>query len=240
MSLDEIAHLLRRKLSAAEMQRILRAKQQELRARVSEEQARLERVETRLQHLEQEKTMSNYDVRLKKVEPLLVASVRDTIPNWEEVTPTFNQLFDEVYPYAASQNAAFAGPALDLWHVDGPPSGEDMPVEAAFPLATPITESDRVKVYSLPAVATMATTIHHGAPTRRLSSNPLPHAGAASATIQQGAFATISQAHQAVIQWADDNGYQICGPGREIYLQYEREGDPNAYVTEIQYPVQKA
>ncbi len=216
LSLDEIAHLLRRRLPPEEMQRILRAKEAELRAKVTEELARLARVETRLRQLEQERTMSHYDVRLKNVEPLLVASVRDTIPNWEEVSPTFNRLFDEVYAYTASQGAVFAGPPLDLWHEEGPPSGADMPVEAAFPIAAPIPESERVKVYHLPGAETMASAIHHGP------------------------FAGLSEANHAAVQWISDNGYQICGPGRGIYLQYERAGDPNAYITEIQYPVRKA
>ena len=160
--------------------------------------------------------MPDYDVRLKTVEPLLVASVRDTIPDWEQVTPTFNRLFDEVYGYATSQGAVIAGPGLDLWHEEGPPSGADMPVEAAFPLAAPIPESERVKVHHLPAVETMASTIYHGS------------------------FTRIGQAHGAVIQWIYANGRRLCGPSREVYLQYNRDGDPNDYVTEIQYPVTNA
>jgi effector-binding domain-containing protein len=183
--------------------------------RVAADQARLARVETRLRQLTLEETMSDYDVRLKKVEPLLVASIRDTIPDWEQVTPTFNRLFDEVYAYAQSRGAVLAGPALDLWHHEGRPSGNEMPVEAAAPLAAPILESARVQVYHLLAVETMASTIH------------------------QGTFVRIGQAHEAVVRWTQTNGYQISGPSREIYLQYEREGNPNDYLTEIQYPVTK-
>lgn len=215
-SLDEIAGLLRRNLAPEEMTRLLRGKQAEMQQRVAEEGARLARVETRLRQLEQENAMPDYDVRLKKVEPLLVASVRDIIPNWDQVNPTFNRLFDEVYEYASRQGVAFAGPRLDLWHEEGPPSGADMPVEAACPIATPIPESERIKVYHLPAVETMASTIHHGP------------------------FTRIGQAHEAVIRWAEANSRRLCGPSREVYLQYERDGDPNAYVTEVQYPITSA
>ncbi len=215
-SLDEIAGLLRRNLPPAEMTRLLRDKQAEMQRRIAEEQARLARVETRLRQLEQENTMPDYDIRLKKVEPLLVASVRDTIPDWEQVTPTFNRLFDEVYGYATSQGAVIAGPGFDLWHEDGPPSGADMAVEAAFPIVAPIPDSERVKVSHLPAVETMASAIH------------------------RGPFRGIGQAHEAIVRWTKANGRRICGPSREVYLQYERDGDPSAYVTEVQYPVTEA
>jgi effector-binding domain-containing protein len=73
-----------------------------------------------------------------------------------------------------------------------------------------------VKVHTLPGVETMACTIHHGP------------------------FTAIGQAHEAVGRWTETNGYRICGPNREVYLQYSRDGDPADYVTEIQYAVQKA
>lgn len=80
-SLDGIAGLLRWNMMAGKMTRLLRDKQGEMQKRVAEEQTRLARVEIWLRQLEQEKTMSNFDVRLKKVEPMLVASVRETIPD---------------------------------------------------------------------------------------------------------------------------------------------------------------
>ena len=67
----------------------------------------------------------------------------------------------------------------------------------------------------------------------RRSAEPAIRASAVSVA------ATISEAHSAVIRWIEANAYQICGPIREINLQFERGGDPDDFVTEIQYPVQK-
>ena len=75
-SLDGIAGLLRWNMMAGEMTRLFRDKQGEMQKRVAEEQTRLARVEIRLRQLEQEKTMSNFDVRLKKVEPMICMSRR--------------------------------------------------------------------------------------------------------------------------------------------------------------------
>jgi len=219
-SLDEIAGLLRRNLPPAEMTRLLRGKQAEMQKRLAEEGARLARVETRLRQLEQEGTMSNFDVRLKKVEPQLVASIRETIPDWEQVSPTFNRLFDEVIGYATQHGGQMAGAPFDRW-LDAesmcggtPPTG--LRVEACVPLRSTIPASNRVQVCEMEGTETMAFTLLHGP------------------------FTLIKEAHQAVIRWAEANGRRICGPSREVYLQYERDGDPNAYVTEIQYPVTTA
>ena len=214
-SLDEIAGLLHRNVTAADMRRLLRDKQQAMQRRLAEEGARLARVETRLRQLTQEGTMSDFDVRLKKVEPQLVASIQETIPDWEQVTPTFNRLFDEVIAYVGRAGGHMAGAPFDRW-LDAEMRQADMQVEACAPLASPIAPNDRVQVSEMEGAETMASTIHHGP------------------------FTALKQAHEAVIRWAETNGYRLSGPSREIYLQYERNGDPNNYITEIQYPVAKA
>jgi len=213
LSLEQIAALLNDRLTPEAIRGMLADTRADLARRIADEEARLRRVEERLQQIEREGTMSNYDVVLKRVEPQLVASVRETIPDWEQVQPTFNRIFDEVYAHVGRHGGKPAGAALDLWHAMGQ---TDMPVEAAAPLAGPIPESDRVKVAILPGVATMACAVHHGP------------------------FATLGEAHRAVARWAEANGYAICGPGREVYLQYERDGSQDDYVTEVQYPVMNA
>jgi effector-binding domain-containing protein len=42
-----------------------------------------------------------------------------------------------------------------------------------------------------------------------------------------------------LLEWVEKYGYQIAGSTREVYLHYEREGDPNQYVTEVQIPVER-
>ncbi len=46
-------------------------------------------------------------------------------------------------------------------------------------------------------------------------------------------------AYNALVSWINANGYHINGPGRELYLQYERGGDQSKYVTELQFPVER-
>ena len=164
--------------------------------------------------LEEDGKMPDYEVVVKRVEAVRVASVMDMIPSFAVVNATFNRLFDEVIAYINANGGRFAGPALDLW-LDAEMKDSDMNVQAAMPVAGDLPESERIKVLTLPAIETMACAIHHGD------------------------FSNIKSAHVAVHDWVNANGYNIAGPCREVYLTYDRNGDPAQYVTEIQYPIAK-
>jgi effector-binding domain-containing protein len=215
LSLQQIAQLLADDLPATEIRGMLKLKQAEVQQQLVAEQARLARIEVRLRQIEQEQCMPTHEVVIKKIEPQLVAGVRDVIPDRSMTTPVFNRLFDEVLGYVEQQGGKFAGPALDLWH-DMEHCDRDIQVEAAVPIQERLPASDRVRVYELPAVETMASVIH------------------------QGSFDGFGEAYSAILQWIEANGYRIVGPNREIYLQYDRTGNPAEYVTEIQFPVAKA
>jgi effector-binding domain-containing protein len=47
-------------------------------------------------------------------------------------------------------------------------------------------------------------------------------------------------AYNAISQWIEENGYEIIGSQRELYLKGEWiTNNPDEYVTEIQFPVRK-
>jgi DNA-binding transcriptional MerR regulator len=211
-ALDQIAQLLTTDLPAAQLRGMLRLKQAELQQQVQEAQERLARIEARLNQIEQEDTIPDYDVVLKRVDAQRVALVRDIIPTQEQINQTFNRLFDEVQTAIQRNQAGFTGPAIALWYDSGM-QPHDMHVAAAIGTSGTLAADDRVHIEELPAVEHMASVVHHGP------------------------FATLSQAYGALFGWIEANGYQITGPSREVYLQYERDGDQNQYVTELQAPV---
>lgn len=216
LSLDEIRELMGEELPPDQIRGMLRLKRAELREQAADLQERLARVETRLLQIEMEGKMSQYDVIVKRVEPIRAAVLNDTVPNMEVVNATFDRLFDEVLGHVYSHGGTLDGPALDLWY-DGPmDTPENMRVAAAAPTHSNIPASDRVKIEDLPGVDQMACVVH------------------------SGPFATLGQAYSALFTWISENGYRIAGPSREVYLQYERGGDQNNYVTELQAPVEKA
>lgn len=156
--------------------------------------------------------MPTYDVVIKSVPAMRVASIRDTIPTYAEQ----GDLWDELYAYLGQNRVAMSGPCFTLYH-DKEFKERDVDAEVCQSFDGALKGNARVQVYDLPAVAAMASIIHHGP------------------------FNTLHQAYSALGAWIQANEYRICGPDREIYIQSGepvRQDDPS-YVTEIQMPVEK-
>jgi len=177
-----------------------------------EEQARLARVEWRLRQIEQEGTMSTQEVVLKKVPALTVASVRDIIPTYGDIS----KLFGEVFAHLGRHKVSPAGPPVAIYH-DEEFRERDVDVEVAAPVAGAVPAGDRVKPRELPAVEEMACLVH------------------------QGSYESIGEAYNRLMAWIKANGYRITGACREVYVRGPESGDdPSTYVTEVQIPVEKA
>lgn len=217
-SLDQIGAALDEGVTPEQMRGMLRLRHAQISQALAIAQRQLVDVETRLTQIEREDQIGAYDVVIKPVEPLLVASVRATLPSHAAV----GALFDEAFQALGNAVGEALGPApgeggqtLVLCY-DTEFKETDVDAAAAFILRRRVPVGGRARVHELPA-ATMAATIHHGP------------------------YATIDGAHAAVVTWAETNGYQIVGPDREVYLYNRppiRRDDPS-YVTEIQYPVVK-
>jgi effector-binding domain-containing protein len=211
-SLEEIGRLLDDGLSVEQMRGMLKLRETEVRQMVQEEAERLERIRTRLRQIEQENGMSKYDVVIKKVDAVKIASVRDVVPLPSEQ----GGLWQEVGEYLEANRIRPNGACFALYH-DDEFKERDWDIEVCEPIDGNLSESKRVKVRTLPAIASTACTIHNGG------------------------FATIGEAYNAIGKWITDNGYRIVGPCREVYLNPSKNGsqtDPDT-VTEIQFPVEK-
>ena len=123
-------------------------------------------------------------------------------------------LFDHVYTHVFSNGIKEVGSATNIYH-ETKLRDKDIPVETVVPIPHKIPSSDGIWVYELPEVETVACVVH------------------------QGSFASLGQAYCTLLEWVDKHGYQISGSTREVYLQYEPDGDPSQYVTEVQIPVEK-
>jgi DNA-binding transcriptional MerR regulator len=213
-SLEEIGRLLEENLSAEQMRGMLKLRQAEIRQRVEAETERLERVERWLRHIEQEDSMSKYDVVLKKLETVKVASIRAVVPTPPDQGPLWRELMADLY----QQKAHMIGTPMAIYH-DGEFKERDWDIEVCMPIADEITADNRLKVYSLPGFETAACVVH------------------------AGPFATIGEAYDAIAKWMDENGYHSVGPSRELNLRppepQGNQNDPNT-LNEIQFPVEKA
>lgn len=217
-SLEQIGVVLAEGLTPEQMRGMLRLRHAQISQQLVEARNQLVEVEARLQQIEREEQLSTYDVILKRVEPLLVASIRAILANHGVVGELFGEVYEAIGSHvnvALWPNPGAGGQTLVLWY-DSEFKECDVDGAAAFMLRCPVPESGRMRVHELPA-AMMAATVHHGS------------------------YNTIGEAHAAILTWIDASGYRIAGPDRELNLYHAmpiRRDDPT-YVTEIQYPVEK-
>ena len=224
LSLEEITRLLDQKIKANEIRSILASQQTALEREVQEAQRRLARVEARLKQIDMEGKMPEHEVLLKKAPVQWIASVRQTIPCWDQDVygPTLTRMFDEVGEHLDRQGIECVGPGIALYHesqfIHLGNQGELADVEAALPIAGPMPESNRVKVRELPEIE-VAFAVH------------------------RGSFSGLPLAKQAVFAWIEANGYRRAGAIREVYLHHDPDHQANEdsprHVTEVQFPVTK-
>ena len=168
----------------------------------------------RLKRAEVQQQIADEQARLERIEArLLQIELEGRMPNYEVVVksvpsqpiasirdviatyPDVGRLFEELLSTVSIKNGKITAA---IYHDSGP-DAVNIDSEATLYLDTPVQAVGRVKVYDLPA-ATVASVIHHGA------------------------YRTLFQAYNAVVQWIDANGYRIAGASREIYLQNENPG----------------
>ena len=156
--------------------------------------------------------MPTYEVVIKKVEPQMVASVRETIPTPQDI----GRLFEKLFTYLGQRGVQPLGAPGAIWHDMEHPEKE-WDAEVIVPIGQALPDGNGVKAVQLPGVATMASTVH------------------------QGSYEGFPQAYAALMGWIEGNGYHIAGPMRETYLRGPGpdQPDPATYVTEIQVPVEK-
>ncbi len=213
--LEQIRQLLGDELPTEEIRGMLKVKRAELQAQAHEIKERLARVEARIEQIELEGKMPDYEVVVKRVEPVRVAMVRDVVPSMDVVGVTFDRLFDEVLEHVARNGGEISGPPTALWFGDPGVQPNDVQVGISIPTNSRIKDSERVRIEELPGVENMASVVHHGP------------------------FSTLSAAYGAIGSWLERSGYKIAGPSRELNLEYKRNGDQSKWVTEIQFPVER-
>jgi effector-binding domain-containing protein len=211
--LDQVQDLVDNHVTVEQVQGMLRLRRAEIEGRLEEEEARLTRVEHRLILIDKERRMPQYEVVIKKAEPMQVAAVRGIVENYKSVGP----LFDELFAAISKNQIAPIGPAVALYY-DHEYKEKDVDVEVVIPISNGNADlSERVKVRELEGYEEIASLT------------------------RVGPYDDFTPAYQELMDWIQSNGYQIIGPNREIYLRGpEANIAPEEYVTEIQFPVTKA
>ncbi len=219
-SLEQIADMLTDTLTAVQLSEMLAKKRSELENQLTEGQRQIARVSARLRQIEAEGKVSPYEVLVKEISPLAIASVRRAIPTLEDAEKHRADMLHTLYQGLAEQRVRPESPELAIYH-----NSEYVEEEIDVELATAVSPkmNRRLSPDREPVLRTLAFT-------------PLM-----AATIHHGAFADVAQAITALCTWAAQNNYAPAGAYREIHL-FGRELDLANFenvTVEIQLPIEK-
>ncbi len=230
LSLDQIKRLLNDNVPASQLRGMLAMKRADIEQQITQEQARLGRVEARLRQIENEDASQppKYEVILKKVEAISIAGVQQVVPHVTEMADYRGPTLATLHAGLRTAGVLDTQIELMLYH-NSEYRDEDIEMEAAVALNN--AEIKRIEkvdlphslhVWELPAVATMASTIHHGL------------------------LWDIPEAIIALFAWIGQNGYRSAGPIRELHLFGNESDIPDSMeeyqkprVLEIQIPVER-
>ncbi|MBL8058574.1 MAG: MerR family transcriptional regulator [Anaerolineales bacterium] len=200
-ALDEIRAVLEGGLSPDQLWELLAVKQAEIEREVQTAQSRLARVEARLRQIRQEGALPAYEVVVKRVEPVVVAS-RRVVPALADMPTYRERQYREIYDWLAANALEPLEPEMAIYHSAGYVE-QDIDMELAVPapraaLRRPAPAAAHMTVRELPGVETMACVVH------------------------QGDIWDVGQPITALYTWLSQHGLTSAGPYRELHL-YWRE-----------------
>ncbi|MDD1656549.1 MAG: GyrI-like domain-containing protein [Methanomicrobiales archaeon] len=129
------------------------------------------------------------------------------------------ELLVAIITYAMKNGTAIAGPPTFVCHETSPEAvmaanqAGTADVEVAWPVAGAVKGAGEIRAYMLPG-GKMARILHHGP------------------------YEACEPTYRQLFTWIGEQGLQITGPIREMYLNDPREVPPDQILTEILAPVE--
>lgn len=192
--------------------KFLAVKRAEIQVQAEETGRRLLLLETAIKRLREDETMMKYDVSLKTIPERYVASVRQTIPAYDQEGVLWNVLMTET----AQMHLQIAEPCygLAVFHDEGFKES-DVDVEIQMSVQGEYKNTEHVVFKSVSAIEVASATY-------------------------KGSYEQLTAVHQTVANWVNDNGYEFHGPMFCIYhVSPAQTQNPDELVTEVCYPIQK-
>lgn len=172
------------------------------------------RLDARIRHIEGEPLMSTITTELKPLPTQHVAQASAVAPGFgpENISPVIGPLFGRLYRDLLAAGLRPGPHSIAMYEAIESGDGEEVRAYAAFPIGADVAASTGFTITDVPAAELAATTVHYGS------------------------MATIGDSWQALHAWIEDNGYELAGVCRELYVVSEPEPQEN-WVTELQQPV---
>jgi DNA-binding transcriptional MerR regulator len=221
-SLEQVAALLRDDdLSPDQMRGMLRLRQAELQQEIAAGRQRLIDVEARLEQIEQVGRPPAYEVVVKSVGAQSIASVRQVVPEIEDMEVYCRTMYGSLYTRLAALGIQPLSPEITLYHTDEYRE-TDLDVEASIAVAEAV--------------------LQRPSPVDGLKFRELPAIDLAACLLYEGPFAGIETAILELLRWIGLHEHGVGGPLRELHLSGPAhvDGLPVATaVVELQLPVMR-
>ncbi len=210
-SLADIVKILAVYGDRAKLEQFLAARQEELEALSRDTARRLTLLDAARKRLRKEEDMT-YNVTVKTIPERYAATVRMTIPRYEDEGMIWGVLAQET----GRMKLVEADPCLcAVTYLDGEYREENVEMMAWKTVKGTYPDTEHVKFRTLPE-ETVASCVY------------------------QGSYTQIVDVYAAVVAWMEANGYEPAGPMFNIYHVSPHETqNPDEFVTEVCYPVKK-
>ena len=161
--------------------------------------------------------MSTITTELKSLPAQRVAQASAVVPGFgpENISPVIGPLFERLLGDLTAAGVRPAGPPVASYEAIESGDGSGARVVAGFVVGDEAHSGPGFAVEELPPVKLAVATVH------------------------LGVMATIGDTWQALNTWVVDNGYELAGVAREVYLVSAPQPQED-WVTELQQPVARA
>lgn len=218
LSLEQIARLVTDTLPPAELRGMLLMRRAEVEQSIEAEAERLRRIEARIAYIESAGALVPDDVVLRPEPAHKLLSLRRRLTSFAAGARLIGELVKAVPRVTGSRPL---GQFVAIAHgQEFEP--EDIDVELGFFLheevrgGVRLPDGRELTVRDIDPVERLATCVRIGPP--------------------QDAHLTTAR----IAQFIDSNGYRICGPNREVFLQRPDPDRMEDSVVEMQFPIEKA
>lgn len=172
-------------------------------------QKKLALLHNTIQRIGKDRGIMNYDVILKEIPERYVASLRDTIPAYDQEGKLWSRLQQEAGDHLRISNPCYS---LAIFHDEGY-KDSDVDVEIQLTVMGTYKDTEHVQFKKV-----SPTTV-------------------ASATFT-GSYALLNEVNVSIANWVSDNGYEYDGSMFNIYhVGPGTEPNPDHWITEVCYPV---
>lgn len=222
-SLEQVSDLLRDDdLPPEQLRGMLKMRQAALQRELDAGQRQLAQIEARLQQIERDGHPPQYEVVIKRLDALPIASVRQVVPHVSEMDTYCRLMFGQLYDALAIAGVKPAEPELTIYHA-AEYHEEDLDVETAVAVAPDaVAKSLRPQTLQL---------------------RQLPEVDLAAALLYEGPFREVQGAVLDLLRWVGMNGHVPAGPLRELHLSGPAHPDgqlDESPFLELQLPIAPA